>query len=211
MLQQTINCQRFISFEGTEGVGKTTQIKMLSAALKSKAQKVCLTREPGGTILGEKIRDILLTTHNKIYLRTELLLMFAARAEHLEQVILPSLKRGEWVLCDRYIDSSYAYQGGGRGIEMNDINALENLVCQKILPRVTFLLDAPINIGLQRIQLREKLDHFEQQSVDFFKRVRDVYLNRAKKYCHRILLLKAMDTKFKIHRKILKAIHFNDI
>ena len=171
---------RFITFEGTEGVGKSTQIETARAALAAAGVDVLVTREPGGTPMAEAIRELLLTPRDEsVNPLTELLLMFAARAQHLHERILPALEQGCWVLCDRFTDATYAYQGGGRGVPMDQIAILEQLVQGDLRPDHTILLDAPVDIGMARAHDRSAPDRFEQEKVDFFQRIRDCYRQRA--------------------------------
>ncbi len=170
----------FITFEGIEGVGKTTQIKLMAEQLANAGISAVVTREPGGTPMGEEIRDILLKARQEqVAPLTELLLMFAARAQHVDMVIRPALERGQWVLCDRFIDATYAYQGGGRGVPLETIQGLDHWVLGDFQPNYTLILDAPIEEGLQRINRRGITDRFEQEKMDFFQRVRETYLTRA--------------------------------
>jgi dTMP kinase len=176
----------FITLEGTEGVGKSTALSYIQAYLTEHYVPFISTREPGGTPLAEKIRHLLLTKDDeKMAHHTELLLMFAARAQHLEQVIKPALAAKTWVLCDRFTDASYAYQGGGRGLPMSEIAQLESLVQGTLQPTLTLWLDAPVEIGLQRAAARHQLDRFEQEKVAFFDKVRAVYQQRAQSYPQR--------------------------
>ncbi|HEX9208006.1 MAG TPA: dTMP kinase [Steroidobacteraceae bacterium] len=174
---------RFITFEGGEGVGKTTQIQRAATWLRSVGIEVVLTREPGGTSRGEQLRKILLErTEEPMPQSCELLLMFAARATHLANLIEPAVARGAWVLCDRFTDATYAYQGGGRGMPEGDIDALVRIVHPRRQPDLTVLLDVPVSIGMARAQLRngsDGPDRFESERVDFFERVRQCYLQRA--------------------------------
>ncbi|MGD8742298.1 MAG: dTMP kinase [Granulosicoccaceae bacterium] len=170
----------FITVEGSEGVGKTTNMEFTRDFLHAAGIEVIITREPGGTILGEEIRELLLGhKHDGMADDTELLLMFAARAEHLARVIRPALARGAWVLCDRFTDATYAYQGGGRGIALERIAALEDWVQGELRPDLTLLLDVPVEIGLTRAGNRSEPDRFEKEQHDFFERVRSMYLQRA--------------------------------
>ena len=163
----------FITLEGGEGAGKTTHIPFIKSVLQQAGRTVCVTREPGGTQLGEVIRSLLLApSETDISANTELLLMFAARAEHLHQVIRPALQRGEIVLCDRFTDATYAYQGGGRGIKLERIRVLEQWVQGDQRPDLTLLFDVPVEVGIERAKGRGALDRFEQESRDFFERVR---------------------------------------
>lgn len=173
----------FITIEGGEGVGKSTVINDVGDALQQAGKTVCLTREPGGTPLAERIRDVLLTPQDEALPdNAELLLMFAARAVHLENRIKPALARGEWVVCDRFTDASYAYQGAGRGLPLAFIADLERHVQDELRPDVTLLLDAPVAVGLARARERsngETPDRFEREKQAFFTRVRNAYLARA--------------------------------
>lgn len=171
----------FITFEGIEGVGKTTHLKWMAEQLSHAGIELLTTREPGGTPMGEEIRDILLAhRHERVTPLTELLLMFAARAQHVDTVIRPALDRGQWVLCDRFVDATYAYQGGGRGVETDLIAKLEKLVLGDFKPDLTLLFDAPIEVGLSRVSGRGGIpDRIEQEKLDFFERVRLAYKARA--------------------------------
>ena len=185
----------FITFEGGEGTGKSTQLALVKEALEQRGIKVCVTREPGGTELAEEIRRVLLSPRNEtVDPTTELLLMFAARAQHLAQVILPAVDRGEWVLCDRFTDATYAYQQGGRGVDGDKIAILERLVQMGVNPDLTLLFDAPIEISLQRMRDRGALDRFEQEGLEFMKRVRSTYLTRARVESERFRVIDATAT-----------------
>ena len=171
---------RFITVEGGEGAGKTTQLAFMRDDLERAGLRVVVTREPGGTMLGEEIRHLLLDhRHDGMSLAAETLLMFAARAEHLDQVIRPALAKGCWVLCDRFTDATYAYQGGGRGLSLKRIAVLEEWVQGELRPDLILLLDVPVATGLARAGKRGVADRFEREDVDFFERVRAMYLERA--------------------------------
>ncbi len=171
---------KFITVEGIEGVGKTTNIGYVQRQLEAAGHRVVLTREPGGTPLAEAIRGLLLNpAHHGMDPLCELQLMFAARAEHLARVIHPAISAGDWVLCDRFTDATYAYQGGGRAIDTAIIARLEQLVQGEFRPDVTLLLDVPVEVGLARASDRSDPDRFEQEQVEFFERVRQTYLERA--------------------------------
>jgi dTMP kinase len=171
---------RFITLEGGEGAGKTTMMERVAAWLEQSGYRVIETREPGGTELAEKLRDILLDRNNLLLSgKAELLLMFSARAQHLDELIRPALARGDWVLCDRFTDATWAYQGGGRGLPREDIETLETLVHGDLQPDLTLLLDLPVEQGLQRAFRRGQADRFEQETPEFFQRVRKAYLERA--------------------------------
>lgn len=172
---------KFITVEGTEGVGKSTNMAFIEQWLKDAGKELVITREPGGTELGEKLRAVLLDAKEQSMSDdTELLLMFAARAQHLHEVIIPALEAGKWVLCDRFTDATYAYQGGGRGIEMARIAQLEQWVQGDLRPDMTLILDLPVDEGLERAGKRSAPDRFELEKHDFFNKVRDTYLARAK-------------------------------
>ncbi|NJN47753.1 MAG: dTMP kinase [Candidatus Competibacteraceae bacterium] len=171
---------RFITVEGGEGAGKTTQLVFMQNYLEAHGQTVLLTREPGGTDLGEELRTLVLRSRQPVMaVETELLLLFAARAEHLQQVIQPALAAGTWVLCDRFTDATYAYQGGGRGIPWERIAVLEHWLTQSRSPDLTLLFDLPVTVGLQRTRLRARLDRFEREDRLFFERVRQAYQTLA--------------------------------
>lgn len=170
----------FITVEGGEGVGKSTNIAVVEDWLKGQGIGYRLTREPGGTPLAEQLRGLLLEQREESMApMTELLLMFAARAQHIQQVIEPALAAGHWVICDRFTDATYAYQGGGRDLPRDWISSLESLVQGALRPNLTLLLDAPVEVGLSRAGQRGALDRFEQEQRAFFERVRACYLERA--------------------------------
>lgn len=169
---------RFISLEGGDGVGKSTNLRFAAEWLQARGKPVVLTREPGGTAMGEKIRAIFLGVE-EIVDEAELLLVFAARAQHLRQVVEPALRQGSWVVCDRFTDASYAYQGGGRGIDREFIRCLEERVQKGLKPDLTLLLDAPVGIGLARTERRGGQDRMDCESIQFYERVRQEYLHLA--------------------------------
>lgn len=170
----------FITVEGIEGVGKSTNMDYIRGYLEERGHEVVMTREPGGTELAEKIRALLLTPMDEAMAdMTELLLIFAARAQHLAQVIRPALEQGSWVLCDRFTDATYAYQGGGRGMDQKAISVLETLVQGDLRPDLTLILDLSPEQGLARARQRAALDRFERETIAFFERVREDYLQRA--------------------------------
>jgi dTMP kinase len=168
---------RFITVEGIDGAGKTTHLGSVRAALERRGIRVAQTREPGGTALGERLRDILL--EEPMGRDAEALLMFAARREHLEKVIWPALADGMWVLCDRFTDATFAYQGGGRGLALDRIAALESWVHGDFQPDLTLLFDVPVAVGRTRVSAGRDLDRFEREESEFFERVRAVYLQRV--------------------------------
>ncbi len=171
---------KFITIEGLEGVGKSTQIENLQEFLRSNNIEFVMTREPGGTLYAEKIRNLLLEiTDETLDPIAELLMIFAARAQHLEKLIKPTLEAGTWVICDRFTDATYAYQGGGRDLGTDSVARLESFVQGTMRPDLTILLDLDPEIGLQRASERGELDRFESEQIDFFKRVREVYHQRT--------------------------------
>ena len=187
---------KFITIEGGEGVGKSTQIAALRDWLHARGLEVVLTREPGGTPRAERIRKVLLEPSDEPMPATcELLLMFAARSSHIENVIRPALERGAWVVCDRFADSTYAYQGAGRGVSLEQIAVLEQIVQRELRPDLTLLLDAPVETGLARAQSRnlalDATDRFEQEQREFFERVRQGYLSRAQQQLTRFAVVDA--------------------
>jgi len=181
---------KFITFEGIDGAGKSSHIAGVTEFLRARGLTVVSTREPGGTALGEKLRELLL--HEPMHLETEAMLMFAARREHLAQVIEPALGRGDWVVCDRFSDATYAYQGGGRGLDKHKLGQLEQWVHGDLQPDLTLLFDLPFEVARERIaaQTRE-LDRFEQERADFHDRVRHAYLDRAAASPQRIQVINA--------------------
>ncbi len=186
---------KFITIDGVEGAGKSTQITFICDYLKAKGVKVILTREPGGTDVGEKIRTLLLSNSTgKMHADTELMLMFAARNEHIQNKIMPALKQGDWVLSDRFTDASYAYQGGGRGLDVERIAQLEQWVLQDFTPDMTLLLDVPVEIGMSRVESRGKKDRIELEATDFFNRVRQAYIDRSEQFPERIKLIDSSQT-----------------
>ena len=194
---------KFITVEGGEGVGKTTNLAFIEARLRSAGLSVVVTREPGGTLLGEDIRGLLLGhRHDGMASDTELLLMFAARAEHLAKVIKPALANGQWVLCDRFTDATYAYQGSGRGIAREHIAQLEQWVQGDLRPDLTLLLDVPIEIGLRRAGDRSALDRFESEQVAFFERVRAAYLDSARHEPNRYRIIDTAQTLEDVQRTL---------
>jgi len=171
---------KFLTLEGVEGVGKTTNLNFIADYIKAAGKEVVTTREPGGTKIAEQIRALLLDHDEEVLCdESELLLMFAARAQHLKNVIIPALESGKWVICDRFTDATYAYQGGGRQFRMDDISWIEGFVQKGLLPDKTVLLDLSVDIGLKRAASRSEPDRFESEKKVFFENVRQVYLDRA--------------------------------
>lgn len=184
---------KFISIEGIEGAGKSTQISFIRSFLEKQGKRVVVTREPGGTELGEQIRELLLAPRESgMSHDAELLLMFAARAEHLEKKINPALARGDWVLSDRFVDATFAYQGGGRGIDMQRIRTLSDWTLKGVQTDITLLFDLPVQIGQSRVVKRQQeKDRFEQEKTLFFQHIRDSYLQRATQEPERIKVIDA--------------------
>ena len=182
----------FISFEGIEGVGKSTAIKFFNAQLNIRQISFVVNREPGGTEISENIRNVLLSHHQEqMYLDTELLLMFACRAQNIAQIIKPALEAGKWVISDRFTDASYAYQGYGRGMPMSRISALADWVHGSLQPDITFLLDAPAHVGIERLKNRRGRDRIESERLEFFERVRLGYLTLAAQAPERFRIINA--------------------
>ncbi len=194
---------QFITVEGSEGVGKSSNLAFIEDLLRKAGINIIRTREPGGTSLGESVREMLLDARQTAMCDDmELLLMFAARAQHLAEVILPALEAGQWVLCDRFTDATYAYQGGGRGVPMERIQVLEDWVQGELRPDHTLLLDMPVAEGLQRAGARSEPDRFEQEQHAFFERVRETYLARAKTEPGRIHVIDASPALDVVQRHI---------
>lgn len=194
---------RFITVEGVEGAGKSTNLDRVQQLLEAAGKTVLRTREPGGTALGEEIRELLLGHREEGMDETaELLLMFGARAEHLNRHILPALARGDWVLCDRFTDATYAYQGGGRGLDRRRIAQLEHLVQGDTRPDLTLLLDLPVEMGLERAGRRSAPDRFEQEAQGFFQRVRAEYLRIAEEQPRRVVVIDAGQDLDRVGRQI---------
>jgi len=193
----------FITVEGGEGVGKSSNLGFIEAWLREAGKQVVMTREPGGTVLGERIRELLLDgNQNSMSVDAELLLMFAARAQHLEQVIKPALAEGKWVVCDRFTDATYAYQGGGRGVDFQRIAQLEQWVQSNLRPDLTLLLDMPVQQGLQRAGQRSTPDRFEREQQHFFERVRETYLIRARQEPARFRVIDAAPALEQVQQQI---------
>jgi dTMP kinase len=186
-----MNRGKLITLEGAEGVGKSSNVVYIAEYLHARGKRITITREPGGTPLGERIRSILLD-HKSLDPNAELLLLFAARAQHLQELVLPALAQGQWVICDRFTDASYAYQGGGRGIDERRIRFLADWIQQGLEPQLTLLFDAPVEVGLSRISARGELDRFESEQIDFFERVRRAYHGLAQRFPDRIKIVNAM-------------------
>ena len=196
---------KFITLEGVDGAGKSTHMDWIARRIEAAGKDVAVTREPGGTPLGEELRKLLLA--QPMHLETETLLMFAARREHLEQVILPALAAGKWVLSDRFTDATFAYQGGGRGLDLGRIEILENWVQQELQPDLTLVFDLSVEEAKRRrMAATSAPDRFEQEDLDFFARVRAVYLARADRYPQRIRLIDASRTVEDIRKSLEEII-----
>ena len=177
---------KFITLEGIDGAGKSTQLAWIIELLQRAGLTAVVTREPGGTPLGEQLRALLLDKSISMHPETEALLMFAARREHLDKVILPALAQGRWVISDRFTDASFAYQGGGRGLDSGKLAILEQWVQGTLQPDLTLYFDVPVEVGQQRVSQIKSVDRFEKEQADFFQRVRAAYLDRAKQFPERI-------------------------
>ena len=195
---------KFITFEGVDGAGKSTHLEWFTNALRQRGIDLLLTREPGGTPLGEKLREILL--HQPMHAETEAMLMFAARREHVEQVIRPALQRGTWVISDRFSDASFAYQGGGRGVSLAKLEQLEQWVHADLQPDLTLLFDIPIEVARQRLANNVSLDRFEQERGEFFERVRQAYLARAAKAPQRFAVIRAEKTMAEVQQQLANIV-----
>jgi len=199
-----MNEAKFITFEGVDGAGKSTHLAWFTDALRQRGIDLVLTREPGGTPLGEKLREILL--HEPMHAETEAMLMFAARREHLEQVIRPALEQGTWVVSDRFSDASFAYQGGGRGVSIAKLEQLERWVQDDLQPDLTLLFDIPIEVARQRLASNASLDRFELEQGEFFERVRQAYLARAAKMPQRFIVIEAEKSISEVKQKLSEVI-----
>jgi len=198
---------KFITLDGGEGLGKSTNLTFIQNTLEARGISICITREPGGTVLAEKLRHLLLETKAEaITEQTELLLMFAARAQHLHHVIKPALAQGQWVLCDRFTDATYAYQGGGRKMNLDSIAWLEQFVQQGLEPDLTLLFDAPVELGIERAKKRAVLDRFESEQLSFFNAVRKMYLLQAEKHPQRIKVINAAQSLDAVQTELSKLV-----
>ena len=201
---------RFITLDGIDGAGKSTNLAVMKAWFEKHKLPVLFTREPGGTPAGEALREILLNPATQVSLRTETLLMFATRQQHLETVILPALKNGTHVVSDRFTDATFAYQGGGRGVPLQDIATLEHWVQGDFRPDLTLLLDVPLEVSMARINQTREKDRFEQEAAEFFNRVREVYLQRAAKQPERYAVIDSSQSLDAVKTQIETALdsHF---
>ncbi len=198
---------KFITIEGTEGVGKSTNLEFIKSKIEARGLEVVVTREPGGTPLAEELRKILLAKREESFdPLAELLVVFAARSQHIREVILPALQRGCWVLSDRFTDATYAYQGYGRGLSVKNIVILEKLVQQGLQPDATFYLDIDVKLGLERAAVRADLDRFEEEKVEFFEKVRSGYLTRIKAQPARFIIVDASRPLHNVQKEIAKKI-----
>ena len=195
---------KFITFEGVDGAGKSTHLEWFADALRQRGHDVVVTREPGGTPLGERLREILLT--QTMCIGTEALLMFAARMEHIEQVIKPALSAGKWVISDRFSDASFAYQGGGRGLDWDKLSQLEQWVHGDLQPDLTLFFDVPVEVARQRLANNVSLDRFEQEQSDFFERVRAGYHRRVRENPQRYAVIEAAQTLATVKHKLEEII-----
>ena len=194
---------KFITVEGGEGAGKSSNLTFIQSLIEDAGIEVVFTREPGGTQLGEELRELLLGhKHTGMSDDTELMLMFAARSEHLHQKIIPALEQGKWVLCDRFTDATYAYQGGGRQIDKQRIAQLENWVQGDLRPNLTLLLDLPVETGLARAKSRSEPDRFESEKIQFFENVRNAYLEIAHSQPDRVKIIDASQTLENVQKQI---------
>jgi dTMP kinase len=193
---------KFITFEGIDGAGKSTHLAHVADLLASRGKTVVVTREPGGTSLGEKLRELLL--HQKMHLETEALLMFAARREHIAQIIEPALARGEWVISDRFTDATFAYQGGGRKLDLQKLAVLEQWVHPHLQPDLTFLFDVPLEVARARLDASRELDKFELEKADFFAATRSEYLRRAAEFPARFRVIDSTQPIGDVQRQLVK-------
>ena len=193
---------KFITLEGIDGAGKSTHVAWLADHLRGRGRSVQMTREPGGTVLGESLRAILLDPKNAMDAETETLLMFAARREHLERIIEPALAQGDWIVCDRFTDATFAYQGGGRGVDWQRLRTLEQWVQRGLEADLTLLFDVPPAIGRDRARGARGADRFEQEKHDFFERVRAAYLRRAAEAPARIKVLDATRSVAQVQQEL---------
>ena len=193
---------KFITLEGVDGAGKTTHLSWLAGLLRERGIAVTVTREPGGTQTGERLRELLLDRSQRLHSETETLLMFAARREHLDKVIVPALKAGNWVLCDRFTDATFAYQGGGSGVSWEKIEALEQWVQESLEPDMTIVFDVPPEVGRRRSSRIRPPDRFEQEEEAFYHRVREAYLRRAREAPERIHIVDASATIARVQNQL---------
>lgn len=191
---------KFITFEGIDGAGKSTHVETIAAYVRSLGKTVITTREPGGTPLGERLRELLL--HEPMHLETEALLMFASRREHIAKLIAPALERGDWVISDRFTDATFAYQGGGRQLDINKLDVLEQWVHAEFQPQLTLLFDVPLEVARERLDKTRSLDKFEREQQDFFARVRNAYLQRAAQFPQRIRIIDSTRPMLEVNQQL---------
>ena len=204
---------QFLTLDGIDGSGKSTHLATMREWFERRGMPVLFTREPGGTPLGEELRRLLLSPDSRVGLRTETLLMFAARRQHLEDVILPALNKGIHVVSDRFTDATFAYQGGGRGIPAADIEVLENWVQGSLRPNLTLLLDVPLEVSFKRIARSREKDRFEQEEAEFFTRVRQAYLDRAAAHPQRYRVIDSNRSREEVRAAVEAALqaHFEAV
>jgi dTMP kinase len=195
---------RFITLEGIDGAGKSTHLSWIAEQLRVRCPEVVVTREPGGTPLGEKLREVLLK--QTMHPETETLIIFAARREHLDKVILPALTRGAWVIADRFSDATFAYQGGGRGVSPDKLEILERWIQQGLQPDLTLLFDVPVAIGKKRLSGNARFDRFEREQEVFFENVRSAYLERAARYPRRFRVIDASQSMEQVKKQLKQII-----
>ncbi|HWN30042.1 MAG TPA: dTMP kinase [Burkholderiales bacterium] len=195
---------RFITLEGIDGAGKSTHLSWIAEQLRVRCPEVVVTREPGGTPLGEKLREVLLK--QTMHPETETLIMFAARREHLDKVILPALARGAWVIADRFSDATFAYQGGGRGVSPDKLEVLERWIQQGLQPDLTLLFDVPVVIAKKRLSGNARFDRFEREQEVFFENVRSAYLERAARYPRRFRVIDATQSVEQVKKQLQQII-----
>ncbi len=195
---------RFITLEGIDGAGKSTHLSWIAEQLRVRCPEVVVTREPGGTPLGEKLREVLLK--QTMHPETETLIIFAARREHLDKVILPALTRGAWVIADRFSDATFAYQGGGRGVSPDKLEVLERWIQQGLQPDLTLLFDVPVAIGKKRLSGNARFDRFEREQEVFFENVRSAYLERAARYPRRFRVIDASQSMEQVKKQLKQII-----
>ena len=193
---------KFITLEGMDGAGKSTQLTWLSTFLKGRGTTHQVTREPGGTTTGEKLRELLLDREQRLHPETEALLMFAARREHLAKVIVPALEQGAWVLCDRFTDATFAYQAGGSGLPWEKIAQLEAWVHGDLQPDLTLYFDVTPQLGRSRVDAARSPDRLEQEGVSYFERVRNAYLRRAREFPQRIKVIDSSKSILEVQREL---------
>jgi len=202
---------KFITLEGIDGAGKSTQLAWIVELLQQAGLQPVVTREPGGTPLGERVRALLLDKSMTMHAETEALLMFAARREHLDKVILPALQQGQWVISDRFTDASFAYQGGGRGLDQAKLGILERWVQGELQPDLTLYFDVPVEIGQRRVSQIKDADRFEQEQAGFFQRVRNAYLDRARQFPNRIQIIDSSqpltEVKAAVEQTVQRLLH----